>query len=63
MKHGLREISWGDGCPPNCDRGSFLASDGLRLDLWFIVSEEDEETSLGTCMLNRESHELLDQLR
>jgi hypothetical protein len=62
MKRGLGEIRWGDGRPPNCDLGPFVAGDSLRLDLWLIVSEEDEETSLGACMLNRELHKLLNQL-
>ncbi len=60
MKHGLREIDWGDGRSPNCDRGPLMAGDSLGLDLRLIVSEEDDETSLGSCMLNREPHERLD---
>src|ERR1700761_8586431 len=62
MKRGLGEIKRGDGRSPNCDRGPLMAGDSLGLDLWFIVSEENEETPLGACMLNRESHKLLDQL-
>jgi hypothetical protein len=37
-----------------------MAGDSLGLDLWLILLEEDKETSLGACMLNREPHERLD---
>jgi hypothetical protein len=37
-----------------------MAGDSLGLDPWLIVSEEDKETSFGSCMLNREPHERLD---
>ena len=39
-----------------------LADGGFRLDLRLFVPEKDEQTPLGPCMLNRDSHELLDQL-
>ena len=60
MKRRLGEIKRGDGRSPNCDRGPLMAGDSLGLDLWLILSEEDKETSLGSCMLNREPHERLD---
>jgi hypothetical protein len=62
VKRGLREIGCGDGRPPNCDCGSSGTGGSLRLDLRLVVSKKDEETSLGSCMLNRDSHEVLDQL-
>jgi hypothetical protein len=37
-----------------------MAGDSLGLDLWLILSEEDKESSLGSCMLNSEPHERLD---
>ena len=34
----------------------------LRLDPRLVAPEKDEQTALGSDMLNRESHELLNQL-
>src|SRR6267142_1127621 len=62
MKHGLGQVRWRDGCLSNGDLDSALAGRGLRLDLLLIAPEKDEQTPLGSCMLNRKSHELFDQL-
>jgi hypothetical protein len=37
-----------------------MAGNSLGLDVWLILSEEDKETSLCSCMLNCEPHERLD---
>jgi len=62
MKRGLGQVRWCDGCLSNGDLDSALAGRGLRLDLLLIAPEKDEQTPLGSCMLNRKSHELFDQL-
>jgi hypothetical protein len=61
MKDGLGEIRWLDGCLSNEDLNSAVTSGGLRLDLRLVTPEKNEQTPLGACMLNRDSHELLDQ--
>src|SRR5580700_4149653 len=33
----------------------------LRFDLHLVTSQKDQETSLGACMLDRKSYELLDE--
>ena len=62
MKCGLWEIGWRDGCLSNSDLGTAVARGGLRLNLRLVAPEKEEQTPLGPCMLDRYSHELLDQL-
>ncbi len=61
MKDGLGEIRWRHGCLSNEDLNSAVTSGGLRLDLRLVTPEKNEQPPLGACMLNRDSHELLDQ--
>ena len=63
MKRGWREIRRRNGRLSNGDLDAAVAGCGLRLDPGLIAPEEDEQTSLRPCMLHRDSHELLDQLR
>src|SRR5260370_20450315 len=63
MKRGLGKIIRSDGCLSNGDLDPAVAGRGLRLDLRLIAPEKDEQTPLSPCVLNRDSHELLDQLR
>src|SRR6266436_1726403 len=62
MKRGLGEIRCRDGCLSHGDLDPAVAGGGLRLDPRLVAPEEDEQTPLGSCMLHRDSHELLDQL-
>src|SRR5258708_37471126 len=62
MKRGLGEIRWRDGRLSNTRLDAAVAGDGLRLDLRFVALEQDKQTSLGPCMLHRDSHEFFDQL-
>jgi hypothetical protein len=62
MKHGLWEIEWGDGRLSNSDLGPAVARGGLCLNLRLVTPEKDEQTPLGPCVLNRDSHQLLDEI-
>ena len=48
--------------PRHADGDRVAAGGGFRLDPQLAAPEEDEQTPLGTGMLHRDSHELLDQL-
>jgi hypothetical protein len=61
MKGRLGKIEWSDGCLSNLDLDPAVGGDGIGLDPRLILAQKDEQTPLGPCMLNRDSHELLDQ--
>ena len=62
MKRGLREIRGGDGCLSHSNLGAAVARSRLCLNLRIIPAQKDEQTPFGACILQRDSHELLDQL-
>ncbi len=62
LKRGLRKFILCDGCLSNGDLDSAVAGGGFCLNLRLVVPEKDEETSLSPCVLDRDAHELLDQL-
>src|ERR1700758_813427 len=62
LKRGLGKFILCDGCLSNSDLDSAVAGGGVCLNLRLIAPEKDEETSLSPCVLDRDAHELLDQL-
>ena len=61
MKRGFRKIKGCDDCPSNRNLGLTLTGGSLRLDARLVPVQKDEQTPLGTGMLNHDSHQLLNQ--
>src|SRR6201993_3090672 len=62
LKRGLGKFILCDGRLSNGEVGSAGADGGGCLDLRLVAPEKDEGTSLSPCVLDRDAHELLDQL-
>src|SRR5258708_20932117 len=57
----MGEIAPRDRCLSNRNLDPDLARVGLRFDPRISAPKEDEQTSLGPCILHRDSYQLLDQ--
>src|SRR5260370_1935658 len=62
MQRGLGEIGRCDGRLSNGNLDPARASGSLGFDSRLAAPKEDEQTSLGPCILHRDSYQLLDQL-
>ena len=62
MEHGFGKLGGRHGCLSLRDLKPAAAGRRLRLDPRLVAPEKDEQTALGSDMLNRDSHELLNQL-
>src|SRR5216684_5271148 len=62
MKYRKGESRWRDVLFSNGDLGPSVPGGRLCRDPRLITPDKNEETSLGTCMLDHDSHEFLNQV-
>src|SRR6266700_6330016 len=62
MQRGLGEIGRRNGLLSNDNLDAARTRDSLGFDSRLAAPKQDEQTSLGPCILDRDSYQLLDQL-